>query len=79
MQNRNIIEFFNQLIEQSGSYDIALVEFQHRIDDDENLNQQYLEWCEAEGLTPREGFDVFCTQYRSDKDSVWESLNDYDE
>ena len=79
MQERNIEDFFNQLISQSGSYDIASAEFKRIIADDEELNQEYIQWCEAQGLSPREGFDAFCNEYRSGMDSIWDTLSDYDE
>lgn len=79
MQNDNITDFFNRLIHQSGSYDIASYEFKRIIAEDAELNEQYVEWCESEGLSPRNGFDTYCNESRSDLDSVWDSLNDYDE
>lgn len=79
MQNENITDFFNRLIDQSGSYDVASREFKRIIAEDAELNEQYVEWCESEGLSPRSGFDTYCIESRSDLDSVWDSLNDYDE
>lgn len=75
----DITEFFDRLISQSGSYDIAIAEFQHLLADDAALREEYEEWCDSEGYNPRTGFAVYCKEKSSQNDSVWDALNDYDE
>ena len=47
--------------------------------DDEELRIDYKEWCENHGYTEKHGFKEFCEEYLESQDSIWESLNDYDE
>lgn len=77
--NEDITDFFRHLIQQSGSYDIAMSEFKRLIGEDSELKSSYLEWCESEGYSERDGFSSFCEEYIDTQDSIWSSLNDYDE
>lgn len=77
--NKDIVSFFTDIIDQAGSYDIARAEFFRIIADDEELQQQYREWCDENGFSERKGFDEFIDQRIDSHDSVWSSLNDYDE
>lgn len=76
---KDIETFITDLIDQSGSYDIARAEFNRILADDSELLAQYREWCEDNGYAERNGFDEFVEQLRDSNDSVWDSLNDYDE
>lgn len=77
--DKDIEIFFTDLIEQSGSYDIAKAEFYRIMADDDELHEQYHDWCEENGYSEREGFDEFVDRHIDNHDSVWDSLNDYDE
>lgn len=76
---KDIVTFFTDIINQAGSYDIARAEFFRIIADDDELQQQYREWCEENGFSERKGFDEFIDQRIDSHDSIWSSLNDYDE
>lgn len=76
---KDIVTFFTDIIDQAGSYDIARAEFFRIIADDEELQQQYREWCDENGFSERKGFDEFIDQRIDSHDTVWSSLNDYDE
>lgn len=75
----DIVRFFTDLIEQSGSYDIARAEFRRIMADDDDLHEQYREWCDENGYSEHNGFDEFIDQRIDSHDSVWNALNDYDE
>lgn len=77
--NEDITEFFRNLIQQSGSYDIAMAEFRRMVGEDPELRMRYLEWCESNGYSERDGFNSFCDEHIDSQDSIWDSLNDYDE
>ena len=49
------------------------------IADDDELRRQYREWCRENGSTERYGFTDFCKEYLESQESVWDSLNNYDE
>lgn len=72
-------EFFTELLMQHRSIDIAESEFRRMLDDDEELRIDYKEWCDERGCTEKHGFRDFCEEYLETQDSIWESLNDYDE
>ena len=68
----DIIQIFDSLIEQYGSIDIANNEFKKLIAEDENIFEEYSEWCHAVGSSEKRGFLDYCDEYK-------ESLKDFDE
>lgn len=75
----DITQFFNQLIEQSKSIDIAEAEFKRLLGEDAELKAEYVEWCQAVGTTERYGFREYCEEYMESQDNIWDHLRDYDE
>ena len=75
----DITEYFNSLISQTGSIDMAEAEFKRAIAEDNELHTIYREWCHENGCSERNGFLDFCDEYMESQDSKWDSLNDYDE
>lgn len=75
----DITEYFNSLISQTGSIDMAEAEFKRAIAEDNELHTIYREWCHENGSSERNGFIDFCDEYMESQDSKWDSLNDYDE
>ena len=75
----DITEYFNSLISQTGSIDMAEAEFKRAIAEDNELHTIYREWCHENGSSERNGFLDFCDEYMEAQDSKWDSLNDYDE
>ena len=75
----DITEYFNYLISQTGSIDMAEAEFKRAIAEDNELHTIYREWCHENGSSERNGFLDFCDEYMESQDSKWDSLNDYDE
>lgn len=75
----DITDLFRDLLVQYRSIDFAHTEFTRMLDDDEDLKAEYREWCEDNGYTEKRGFLIFCDEYMDSQDSIWETLNDYDE
>lgn len=75
----DITQLFNSLLAQYGSIDIAENEFKKMIAEDDILKEEYEEWCHAVGSSEKNGFLDYCEDYMRSQDSVWESLNDFDE
>ena len=75
----DITEYFIHILNQSPSYDIAEAEFKRQLADDEELRRSYKEWCAENGTSEKRGFLDFCEEYLEDQNSIWQSLNDYDE
>lgn len=72
-------EFIQELLSHHRSIDIAESEFRRMMDDDEELRVDYKNWCEENGYTEKHGFRYYCEEYLDSQDSIWESLNDYDD
>lgn len=75
----DITDFFRDLLTQHRSIDIAYTELVRLLEDDEELQNDYREWCEENGYSEKKGFLIFCDDYIDSQASIWESLNDYDE
>lgn len=71
--------YFETLINQNRSVDIAEAEFKRQLADDEELRRSYKEWCAENGTSEKRGFLDFCEDYLENQNSIWQSLNDYDE
>ncbi len=77
--NDDITLVFNEVIRQSGSIDIAEAEFKKMINEDHDLKSLYRDWCANNGSTEKHGFLDYCEEYLDSQNSVWESLNDYND
>ncbi len=76
---KDITELFQQLIHHNRSVDIAEAEFKKLIHEDAELHEQYREWCDSVGSSEKMGFIDYCDEYLESQDSIYDTLNDYDE
>lgn len=76
---QDLTAYFISLLEQSRSVDIAEAEFKRAIADDDELHEQYRQWCHEVGNSEKNGFVDFCDEYLADRNEVWESLSDYND
>lgn len=77
--NSELTNYIISLIETNGSIDVAEAEFKRILSDDHELRDQYREWCDENGYSPRRGFAEFAEEYNESREAVWDSLSDYDE
>lgn len=75
----DIEQYFEALLSEHHSVDIADSDFKMRIAENPELRAKYREWCHLVGSTERLGFRDWCAEYLESRDSVWDSLTDYDE
>ncbi len=75
----DITEVFNNLLKHFDSVDVAEAEFKKMIHEEPELKALYKEWCRNNGSTEKNGFHDYTEEYLDSQDSVWESLNDYDD
>ena len=75
----DITGVFIEILNSNKTLDVADAEFKRVIADDDELRRQYREWCRENGSTERYGFTDFCKEYLESQESVWDSLNNYDE
>ena len=70
----DITEYFNSLISQTGSIDMAEAEFKRAIAEDNELHTIYREWCHENGSSERNGFLDFCDEYARQQMGLSERL-----
>ncbi|MDE6458790.1 MAG: hypothetical protein K2L31_09380 [Muribaculum sp.] len=76
---KDITDLFQELIRHNRSVDIAEAEFKKLIHEDAELHEQYRAWCDAVGSSEKMGFLDYCDEYLESQDSIYDTLNDYDE
>ena len=75
----DITSFYISLLEQFRTVRFAEQEFRRQMEDDPQMQEDYLLWCEENEFSPREGLSLFGTQYMEEREEKWNSLDDYDE
>ena len=76
----NITDFFNELLKEYGSIDIADAELKKQLHEDTELRQLYREWCHEVGSSEKNGFLDYCEEFLESQDSIWENLKaEYDD
>ncbi len=75
----DITELFDSLLTEHDSIDIAEAEFKKLIAEDEGIKEMYSEWCDTVGSSEKRGFMDYADEYKATRDSVWDTLTDYDE
>ena len=76
---KDITDLFQELLHNNRSVDIAEAEFKKLIHEDAELHEQYRDWCDAVGNSEKMGFLDYCDEYLESQDSIYDTLNDYDE
>ncbi|MBO5296508.1 MAG: hypothetical protein J6B03_02815 [Candidatus Homeothermus sp.] len=76
---KDITDLFQELLHNNRSVDIAEAEFKKLIHEDAELHEQYRDWCDAVGSSEKMGFLDYCDEYLESQDSIYDTLNDYDE
>lgn len=74
-----ITDYFIRVLEEHRSVDIAEAEFKRAIGEDEDLHVAYRQWCDEVGSSEKTGFRDFCGDYLSERNSIWDTLSDYNE
>lgn len=75
----DITQKFIAVLNEAGSVDVAEAEFKRLVADDHDLKAEYTEWCNENGSSFRNGFLDFCEEYLASRNSIWDTLTDYDE
>ncbi|MCH5220928.1 MAG: hypothetical protein J1F05_01165 [Muribaculaceae bacterium] len=75
----NLTKIFESIINEAPSIDIAESEFKRMLVDDPELRRIYREYCREQGTSERNGFLEYCDAYCSERDMVWDVLNDYND
>lgn len=75
----DITRLFIAIIEEAPGIDIAESQFKQSLIDDPELRKAYRNYCREQGTSERNGFIEFCENYYSERNSVWDSLNDYND
>ena len=75
----NIEDLLHSLIDQSRSIDIVEREFKRMLDDDSELNDEYVAWCEEMGFSVRKGYHEYIQQISDSEDSIWDSFIQFED
>lgn len=76
----SITDFFDLLLKEYGSSDIAEAEFKKRLHEEPELKAAYKEWCQEVGSSEKRGFMDYCEEYFDSQDNIWDNLKDeYDD
>ena len=76
----HITDFFQELLKEYGSIDIADAELKKQLHEDAELKARYREWCHEVGSSEKNGFLDYCEEFLESQDSIWENLKDeYDD
>lgn len=76
----HITDYFNSLLKEYGSIDIAEAEFKKQLHETPELKAAYREWCHEVGSSEKHGFMDYCEEYIDSQDTIWENLKDeYDD
>ena len=76
----HITDFFQELLKEYGSIDIAAAELKRPGPGDAGLQAAYREWCHEVGSSEKNGFLDYCEEFLESQDSIWENLKDeYDD
>ncbi len=72
----HITDFFNEMLQQYGSIEIAEAEFKKLVHENPELRERYREWCHEVGSSEKKGFLDYCEEYFESQDSIWDNLKD---
>ena len=76
----DITEYFDMLLNEYKSVDIAEAEFKKRIHEEPELKAKYREWCHDVGSSERNGFMDYCEEFIESQDNIYDNLRDeYDD
>lgn len=74
-----LTSYFASLLDNHRSIELAEAEFRRVMADDEEIRDQYKEWCAENGYSLRHGFSEYAEEYMETRASIWDALNNYDE
>lgn len=74
-----ITEYFDHILSQQRSIDMAESEFKMMICDDSALKAAYKKWCADNGLSEKNGFIAYCNSYLDNEDDKWTVLDESDD
>lgn len=75
----DITGLFIDILNNCQTVDVADAEFKKYLAEDDELRNDYRQWCHENGSSEKDGFKDFCSEYLEEQQSIWETLNDYDE
>ncbi len=75
----DIEELLRSLIDQHRSIDIVESEFKRMLNEDNNLKDDYIAWCEDEGYSYRSGYHEFIQQMFDSENSIWDTFIQFED
>ncbi len=72
----DIAEILRSLLDRHSRASEAEQQFARMLDDDEQLKNDYREWCEEQDIDFKTGYRDFLDELIESRDSIWENLNE---
>ncbi len=72
----DISEILRNLLDQYTEVSDVDQEFARMLCEDEELQADYQDWCEANGLDPKTGYQDHVDELLAQRDSIWDNLNE---
>ncbi|MFI3240580.1 MAG: hypothetical protein R3Y22_08345 [Bacteroidales bacterium] len=77
--NNRITDLLNSLLSQYRSSDLAEREFKKLLYEDNEIKNEYNEWCDALGYSYRSGYSEYLEEQKEQEESLWDSINEYED
>ena len=73
----DISEILRALLDKYSNTSSLDDEFQRMLEDDETLQEDYAEWCEARGYGRATGYRDFIDEIMDSQESVWDHYHEF--
>lgn len=74
----DITEILRTLLDQHSQVTIVDREFERMLANDEDLKQDYKDWCEENGYELKSGYQEYLDELIESRDSLWEDAINQD-
>ena len=73
----DIEDLLRELFDRYGNGTELDIEFAKMLERDADLNDTYIEWCQANSYRPKHGYREYIDMLSEQRDSMWEDYNEY--
>lgn len=77
--NNKISDLLNSLLSQYRSSDLAEREFKKLLYEDNEIKEEYKEWCDTLGYSHKSGYAEYLEAQKEEEESLWDSINEYED
>ncbi len=74
MQYLDIEEILESLIKKHHDVEMAEEQLNTMLESDDELRNNYEEWCISRGYNIKRAFKTYCEEYTPQNDGIWDSI-----